>query len=269
VARRDDDERELIRQLVVEFIGTFALMFFGGGAIVVTAAEGLGANAGLLVVALAHGLAIGLMVAAAGHISGGLYNPALTVGLMVTGRMPSQRGVAYIISQCLGALVAALALKAIFDGSQIDAVKLGVPLVGERYDVLAALLAEVIGTFFLMYAVYGTAVDPRGAKAIAPLVIGLTITIGVLAIGPVSGAALNPARAIGPAIVQGEFADHWIYWVGPIAGAVLAALLYHHLLMRGPITPEAGRVEVEPTDAHHTEREARTQPRPQQRRRRR
>ncbi len=269
VARSGDDGRELLRQLVVEFIGAFALMFFGGGAIVVTASEGLGANAGLLVVALAHGLAIGLMVAAAGHISGGLYNPALTVGLMVTGRMPVQRGVAYIVSQCVGAIAAALALTAIFDTSQIDAVKLGVPLVAERYEVTAALFAEIIATFFLMYSVYGTAVDPRGAKAIAPLVIGLTISISVLAIGPVSGAALNPSRAIGPALVQGEFGDHWIYWLGPIGGAVLAALLYHYLLMGGRITPEAGDVEVEPTEAHHMDRESRTQQRPQQRRRRR
>jgi aquaporin TIP len=268
VVRRDDDGLELVRQLVVEFIGTFALMFFGGGAIIMTAGAELGANASLLVVALAHGLAIGLMVAAAGHISGGLYNPALTVGLMVTGRMPAQRGVAYIVSQCVGATVAALALVAIFDASQIDAVNLGLPMVGERYEVTAALLAEVIATFFLMYAVYGTAVDPRGAKSIAPLVIGLTITIGIFAIGGVSGAALNPARAIGPAIVQGDFADQWIYWVGPIAGAVLAALLYHHLLMRGRITPEAGDVEVEPTEAQNMAREARSTQRTQQRRRR-
>jgi aquaporin Z len=269
VARRGDDGLELIRQLVVEFIGTFALMFFGGGAIILTAGEGLDGNAALLVIALAHGLAIGLMVAAAGHISGGLYNPALTVGLMITNRMPAQRGVAYIVTQCVGAMVAALALKMIFDGSQIDAVNLGVPMVGERYEASAALLAEIIATFFLMYAVYGTAVDPRGAKTIAPLVIGLTITIGIFAIGGVSGAALNPARAIGPAIVQGEWSDQWIYWVGPILGAGLAALLYHHLLMRGEITPEAGGVEVEPTEAHYSEREPRPAARNTQRRRRR
>jgi aquaporin TIP len=269
VARRGDDGLELTRQLVVEFIGTFALMFFGGAAIVLTAGEGLDGNAGLLVVALAHGLAIGLMVAAAGHISGGLYNPALTVGLMITNRMPAQRGITYIVSQCVGALVAAFALTMIFDGSQIDAVNLGVPTVGERYEVTAALLAEIIATFFLMYAVYGTAVDPRGAKTIAPLVIGLTITIGIFAIGGVSGAALNPARAIGPAIVQGEFADQWIYWVGPIIGAGLAALLYHHLLMRGAITPEAGGVESEPTEASYVDRDARTTTRNTQRRRRR
>lgn len=261
MAKRDDDGRDLLRQLVVEFIGPFALMFAGGGAII------LGAD--LLAVALAHGLAIGLMVAAAGHISGGLYNPALTIGLMVTRRMPAQRGLLYIVSQCLGALVAALALKAIFDGSQIDAANLGVPMVGERYEVSAALLAEFIATFFLMYAVYGTAVDSRGAKAIAPLVIGLTISIGVLSIGAVSGAALNPAREIGPAIVQGEFSNFWIYWVGPIAGAVAAALLFDWFLMRGRITPEAGGVEVEPTAAHHTEHDARTTTRTQQRRRRR
>jgi aquaporin Z len=268
VARRGDDSLELIRQLVVEFIGTFALMFFGGGAIILTTGSGLDGNAGLVVAALAHGLAIGLMVAAAGHISGGLYNPALTVGLMITNRMPAQRGVFYIVTQCIGAVVAALTLKAIFDGSQVDAVNLGLPMVGERYEVTAALLAEIIGTFFLMYSVYGTAVDPRGAKSIAPLVIGLTITIAIFAIGGVSGGAVNPARAIGPAIVQGDFTDQWIYWVGPILGASLAALLYHHLLMRGDITPEAGGVEVEPTEAHYVDRDGKTTRTTQRRRRR-
>jgi MIP family channel proteins len=213
-------------------------------------------------VALAHGLAIGLMVASAGHISGGLYNPALTVGLVVTRKMSAQRGVIYIISELAGATVAALALKAIFHPSEINPVHLGAPFVNGRYEVSAGLLAEIIATFFLMYAVFGTAVDPRGAKAIAPLVIGLVITIGVLAIGPVTGAAMNPSRAFGPELVQGYWNDWWIYWVGPIIGAVLAALLYDNVLGRGAITPEAGNVDVEPTTAA---RETRV---PQRRRRR-
>jgi aquaporin TIP len=251
VARRQQhqhDELEPVRQGVVEFIGAFALMFIGGGAIIMTAGENL------VAIALAHGIAIGVMVAAAGHISGGLYNPALVVGLVATGRMPLNRGILYIISELAGAVVAALALKAIYDTSQVDAVSLGTPLVGARYEVSAALLAEIIMTFFLMYVVYGTAVDKLGAKAIAPLAIGLTITIDVFAGGAVSGAAMNPSRAFGPALVQGVWDDHWIYWVGPIAGALLAAFLYNTLLIRGDITPDAGHVEVEPTTA---QREAR------------
>jgi aquaporin TIP len=238
-----DDGRDMVRQAVVEFIGPFALVFIGVGAIITTAGENL------VAIALAHGLAIGLLVASAGHISGGVYNPALTVGLFITGRLPANRAIIYIAAQLAGAVVAALALKAIFDGSQIDAVGLGVPVVAERYEVAAGLLAETVGTFFLMYAVFGTAVDPRGAKAIAPLVIGLVITMDILAIGAVTGAAVNPARQFGPALVQGIWTDFWVYWVGPILGAAAAALLHHHLLMPGAITPQAGDVEVEPTEA--------------------
>jgi MIP family channel proteins len=255
----DERQWDATRQAIVEFIGAFALMFFGGATIIVTQSLG---GAALLMVALAHGLAIGLMVASAGHISGGLYNPALTVGLVVTRKMSAQRGVIYIISELAGATVAALALKAIFHPSEINPVHLGAPFVNGRYEVSAGLLAEIIATFFLMYAVFGTAVDPRGAKAIAPLVIGLVITIGVLAIGPVTGAAMNPSRAFGPELVQGYWNDWWIYWVGPIIGAVLAALLYDNVLGRGAITPEAGNVDVEPTTAA---RETRV---PQRRRRR-
>lgn len=250
---------DVMRQAIAEFIGAFALMFIGGATIIVT--QSLGTSA-LLMVALAHGLAIGLMVASAGHISGGLYNPALTVGLVVTRKMPLQRGVIYVVSELLGATVAALALKAIFHASEIDPVHLGAPFVSGRYEVSAGLLAEIIATFFLMYAVFGTAVDPRGAKAIAPLVIGLVITIDILAIGPVTGAAMNPSRAFGPELVQGFWNDWWVYWVGPIVGAVAAALLYDKVLGPGAITPEAGNVAVEPTSAA---RETRA---PQRRRRR-
>lgn len=241
--RQARDSYDAIRQAIVEFIGPFALMFIGGGSIIVTGGDNL------LAIALAHGLAIAVMIASAGHISGGVFNPALTVGLVATGKMPVERGILYVLSQLAGATVAALALTVIFDASQIDAVQLGVPVVGDRYEVGAALLAETIATFFLMYAVFGAAVDPRGAKSIAPLVIGLVITVDILAIGPVSGAAMNPARALGPALIQGVWSDQCVYWIGPIVGALLAAVLFDKLLMPGRITPEAGHVEVEPTTA--------------------
>lgn len=243
--------RDWLRQVIVEFIGPFALMFIGGGAIIATG------GGDLVAIALAHGLAIGLMVAAAGHITGGLYNPALTVGLVITRRLAIDRGIVYIVSQLAGATVAALALKAIFPDASIDAVKLGVPAIAPEIGVGAALLAEIIATFFLMYAVYGTAIDARGARAIAPLVIGLVITIDILAIGALTGAAMNPSRAFGPALVQGEWADHWVYWVGPILGAAIAALVYSFVLMRpGDVTPG----EPAPEDGGTAPREPRSVP---------
>lgn len=240
-----DQQRDWLRQIVVEFIGPFALMFIGGGAIMATAADGTIDGGDLLAIAVAHGLAIGLMVAAAGHITGGLYNPALNVGLMITRRLPVDKGVVYTISQLAGAVVAALALKAIFPSATVDAVNLGVLQLSPGTAAGAGLLAEGIATFFLMYAVFGTAIDSRGAKAIAPLVIGLVITVDILAIGRLTGAAMNPARAFGPALVQGDWTDQWIYWVGPIAGAIVAALLYNILIMG----PRSGGVSEPSADA--------------------
>jgi len=233
-----DRQRDLIRQAIIEFIGPFALMFIGGGAIIATAGQNL------VAIALAHGLAIGLMVASAGHITGGVYNPALTVGLVSTRRLPVNRGVIYIISQLLGCIAAALVLKAMFPSAAVDAVQLGTPQVGAGFSVGAALAAEIIGTFFLMYAVFGTAIDSRGAKEIAGLVIGLVITMDIFGFGQVSGAAMNPARALGPALVQNFWSDQWIYWVGPIAGAIAAALLFNYVFI--PPAEAEPDVEIDP-----------------------
>lgn len=153
------NDRDTIRQAVVEFIGPFALVFLGVSSILVS-------NGDLVAVALAHGLAIGLMVAAAGHISGGQFNPAVTVGLVATGKVPVVRGAIIIVSQLLGAVVAALAVVAIFPAAQRDAIELGTPMVADGFTVGAVFLAEAIMTFFLMFVIYGTAVDKRGAKAI-------------------------------------------------------------------------------------------------------
>ncbi len=219
---------ESARKLVVEFIGTFALIFFGAGSIIATGGKDL------VAIALAHGLAIGLMVMAAGHISGGVYNPALTVGLAAARRLsPSDAG-AYIVAQLLGAIVAAGLLKVAFAGAAIDAVKLGTPLLGSGVGVGQGVLVEAILTFFLMFSVFGNAVDPRSPKAIPGLLIGLTITMDIFAGGALTGAAMNPARSFGPALVQGAWDGWWIYWVGPILGAVIAALLYNDVLLVEP-----------------------------------
>jgi aquaporin TIP len=213
------------RKLIVEFIGPFALVYMGAGAIIATGGKDL------VAIALAHGLAIALLIASAGHISGGVYNPALTVGLVAARRLSVPLGIAYIIVQLLGGAVGAALLKLSFDAQAIDSVQLGTPLLGANVSAGQGVLVEAILTFFLMFAVFGTAIDPRGPKIIAGLVIGLIITMDIFAGGGLTGAAMNPARWFGPALIQGVWANGWVYWVGPIIGAVIAALLYTEVLM--------------------------------------
>lgn len=229
----------VIRALIVEFIGTFALIFAGAGAIIMTE----GGN--LVAIALAHGLAIGLLVAAAGHISGGVYNPALTCGLAIARKLKPILVIPYIVVQLLGATIAALFLKAIFPGAAIDKVSLGVPAIGKGYSTGGAFLAEVIMTLFLMFVVYGTAVDERGPRAIASLAIGLTITMDIFVGGAVSGAAMNPARHFGPALIGNHWASWWLWWIAPILGALIAAGLYAYVLQERSMTPRPDTLDGE------------------------
>jgi aquaporin TIP len=210
------------RKLVAEFFGTFALIFFGAGSAL------LGAD--VVGQALANGLAIGLMVTAVGHISGGHFNPAVTLSMLVTRRIEIAEAVRYWVSQLAGGVAAALILLAIYP----DTGSLGSPAVGGPFSTGNALVAEIVGTFFLVFVIYAVAVDKRGAFSIlAGLPIGLTISIGVLAVGVVSGAAFNPARWLGPALVSGTWDNFWIWILGPAVGAVLAALVYDRMLLQG------------------------------------
>ncbi len=214
-----------IAALLMEFIGTFALIFMGAGAIIQTQGQNL------VAIALAHGLAIGLLVAAGGHISGGIYNPALAVGLMAAGKLPYARGGMFIVAQLLGGVAAAAVLKAALPATAVDAVKLGTPLPGPGIGTGQAFVVEGVLTFFLMFVVFGVAVDKRGPASIAGLVIGLAITMDICMGGGITGAAMNPARWFGPALLQGEWTAAWVYIVGPILGAVLAALLYTFVML--------------------------------------
>lgn len=211
--------------LVVEFLGVFLLTFAGAGAIIGTGGQDL------VAIALAHGLAIAVMIAAVGHISGGVFNPAIAVGLMATGKLPVARGLAFIAAQVLGGIAAALLLKGIFPAEAVDRVALGTPLPGAGVSPLQALLVEIVLTFFLMFVIFGVAVDTRVSGPLAGLAIGLTITLDILMGGGISGAAMNPARSFGPAIVQNAWTANWVYWVGPILGALAAAFLYQTLLL--------------------------------------
>jgi len=210
------------RKVVAEFFGAFALTFFGVGSAL--------AGADLLGQALANGLAIGLMVTAVGHISGGHFNPAVTLSMVVTGRISPAEAVRYWISQLAGATAAALILLSIYPHTG----SLGTPSVGSGFSTGNALMAEIVGTFFLVFVIYGVAVDKRGAFSIlAGLPIGLIISIGVLAVGVVSGAAFNPSRWFGPALVSGSFDNFWIWIVGPAIGGTLAGLVYDRVLLQG------------------------------------
>ncbi len=228
------DRTGLYQKLIVEFIGPFALCFAGIGAIMLT-----GGN--IVAIAFAHGLAIGLMIMAAGHISGGHFNPAVTVAMIATRRIDGATGGAYIVAQLLGALAGTLAIRATVTDDVANAVGLGVPAVGAGFSSGNALVMEAILTFFLVFSIFGSAVDPRSSKSIAGLVIGLTITMDILAGGGVSGAAMNPSRWFGPAVVQTEFSDLWIWIVGPIAGALVAAFIYNDVLLKNVrATPASG-----------------------------
>jgi aquaporin TIP len=240
---------DVFRRAAAEFVGTFALIFVGAGAVLIVAPS---TGAGNIDVAFAHGLVIAVMVSAVGHISGGHFNPAVTLGFLVTGRLSPVVAGAYWIVQFVGAAAAAALLKWIFP-SDLQG-NLGSPAVGPGFENEAALIIEAILTFFLVWVVFATAADPRGTfKSIAGLAIGLTITLDVLMAGPITGAAMNPARAFGPELLSGDWDNFWIWYIGPFAGGILGALAYEWLYLRplkppvvGP--PETGVVEPRPGD---------------------
>jgi len=225
----------MLRCGVAEFVGTFTLIFIGGGAGIISGQD-------IVAVALANGLAIGIMVSNLGHISGGHFNPSITAGFLATRRIKAGMAGLYWVFQLSGAVVAALILRWLF---KKPAILGAVPHVAHGFPDSRAVVLEMILTFFLVWAVFATAVDERGAfKAIAGLAIGLTITIDVFVGGPITGAAMNPARAFGPMVAADYWANGWIYWVGPIVGALVAALGYEYLYLRktetGADGPESG-----------------------------
>jgi len=231
--------RDSWRHFVAEFVGTFALVFVGGAAIMI-AVQTQAPNA-LLDVAVAHGLILAIMVTATMRISGHL-NPAVTLGFLAARRIEPVMAVVYVIAQLLGAALAAYALKAIFPAALAQTTRLGGQSVSLDLSTGQAIFAEAIATFFLTFAVFGTAVDPKAPK-VGGFAIGLVVTADILAIGPLTGASMNPARSFGPAVVSGVLEGQMIYWIGPIIGSVIAAVLYDQLfLRRGPEPVDHGAV---------------------------
>ncbi len=224
---------ELTKRLVAEFVGTFALVFVGVGAVISSQAGG-----GPVAVALAHGLAIAVMVSAVGHISGGHFNPAITIGAWVTQRIKALDGLLYVIAQMVGGIVGAVLIKITLPKEIWSTSFLGTPQVlhGQQGEFLSsgeAILIEAVLTFFLVWVVFGTAMDPDGAfNKIAGLAIGFAVAMGMFMAAPLTGGAMNPARAFAPALIGGFWKDWLVFWIGPIAGAVIAALLYDTLMLR-------------------------------------
>lgn len=220
-----------IAWLLAEFIGTFTLIFIGAGSVLVN--EMSNGGVGIVGIAIAHGLAIAVMVSAIGHISGGKLNPAISLGLLFARKLTLRTAVFEIIAQLLGAILAAFFLSLIFPAAIREAVHLGTPSLGNGITGAVGILAESILVFFLVFVVFATMVDVEGSfKIVGGFGIGCVILFDILAAASITGPALNPARAFGPALISGFWQDQYVYWVGPIIGGVLAGLFYNYVMLR-------------------------------------
>jgi MIP family channel proteins len=220
--------RDPVRHFVAEFVGIFALVFVGGASIMAAQATGMGS--GLIAAALAHAIILAVLVSATMRISGH-FNPAVTIGFLAARRIEPVMAGIYIAAQLTGAILAAYALKALLPAQLVEATRIGGQSVAAEISMGQAIGLEAICTFMLVFVIFGTAVDPK-APRIAGLAIGATIGAGILAIGPFTGGSFNPARSFGPAVASGIFEAQAVYWIGPIVGAVAAALIYDFLFIR-------------------------------------
>jgi len=213
-----------LKAYLSEFIGTFGLIFIGAGSICTDAMSS--GSVGLVGVALAHGLVLALLISALMRFSGGHFNPAVTISLWVSKKFPLKEVPLYLISQLLGAVVGALFLTWIFPTDIWQEVNLGTPSLGPDIGFGSGIFIELLLTFFLVFMVFGTVVDPQGPRQLAGLGIGLALAMDILLAGPLTGGAANPARAFGPALVSGFWESHLVYWIGPILGGLIAGLSY-------------------------------------------
>jgi MIP family channel proteins len=240
-------------QLSAEFLGTFALVFVGAGAVVVAGPSG----SGLVGVALAHGVVLAVMVSILGHISGAHFNPAVTLAVWVVRKIDTPRALLYMATQLAAGIVAAFALKWVLPESLWSLPGAGENLGNTTVNVslgmsaVRAFAVEAFLTFFLVIAVFGTAVDDRGPFAkTAGFTIGLVLVFDILMGGPLTGASMNPARSLGPALATGDLTDIWVYFAGPIGGGVVAGALYWSVFLwsRERVSAPPTKVPVEATD---------------------
>lgn len=228
--------------IAAEAVGTFLFFFIGAGSVVLTTHSGDG-GPGLVGVALAHGLALAVLVSAFGAISGGHFNPAVTVAVRLAGRIEWSHAVMYVLAQLVGAVGAGLALRFVFPESSWGPTNIGTPALGEGISVAAGITIEAVMTLLLVLAVFGTAIDRRAPK-LGGMAIGLALAADILMGGPLTGGAANPARWFGPAVASGAYEDWYVWWIGPLLGAIVAAVLYRYVFQGEaeptvtPATPE-------------------------------
>jgi MIP family channel proteins len=218
----------LFRRSLAEALGTFGLVFIGTGSVITKYFPD--ANYGVLGVAVAHALVLSVMITATMSISGGHLNPAVTLGLLAARRTTPSTAGAYIVAQLVGAVLASLLIKTIYPVAVWRAASLGTPSIAGSITLPQALIVETVLTFFLVSAVFGTCVNPDAPK-VGGFGVGLVLLFDIIVGGPLTGAAMNPARAFGPALVSGQWVGHLVYWVGPLVGGLLAALFWEHLLL--------------------------------------
>jgi MIP family channel proteins len=227
--------------IISELLGTFFLVLVGTSVAVAaslnTTIAGLPANS--LAVALGFGLTLIALVFALGHISGAHFNPAVTIALLVVKKFPAKYVPFYIAAQLLGALLAAYTVLYMYGSQAKSMASLGATLPAKTVNGWKVLVVEAIATFMLMLVIMAIATDSRSPKAAAGTAIGFTLAGGILMAGPLTGGALNPARALGPMIVAGKLTDLWAYIVGPIIGAIAGAFIYNYVLAEGEEPSEA------------------------------
>lgn len=224
------------RAWFAEAVATYALVFFGPLSVILSAAafgEGLSIE-GIIMISLGHGAAIGLMVYAFGHVSGAHINPAVTIPMIITKKIGIKDGIGYIVCQLIGGIIAAFSLKAILPeiGARVNFGTQGGPSDLLNNDVMAAIGVEIILTFFLVVVIFMTAVHKKAAPGFAGISIGGMIFLIHLVGVPLTGASVNPARTLGPALASGFWEFHWIYWVAPIIGGIIGGLIMNYVFVK-------------------------------------
>ncbi len=234
----EDFTKQTWRAVAAEFIDTGLFVFLGTASVVVVVAMQVDTGGKILTIALAHGLAIAVLVAAIARISGGHINPAVTFAAAMTGKMKVSTAILYVGGQLSAAILGSLLLKGIIAGPfEAGLGAHGLNSLGILDDQVgngagAGLLLEAVLTFALVFVIFAVAIDKKGLTHLAPMAIGLTVLVDHLIGLSLTGASMNPARSFGPAIVANVWTDHWIYWLGPLIGAGVAALVYEFVFFQ-------------------------------------
>jgi MIP family channel proteins len=236
-----------VRKYLAEFTAVFTIVFLAAAAIVADqqlAVREIRDSFGPLGVILAYGLAVTVAMAALGRVSGAHLNPAVSLALYIARRLSLNEMLRYVGAQFLGGIVAAFLVQRVFPSAAVNAVGVGTPALAPGVSLMQGGLIEVLLTFFLVLVVWSVLVDRKGPPALAPVAVGLTVVVCGLAGAPFTGAAMNPARWLGPALAARQFVNWPVWLLGPIVGALLASAAYESLFMSADGTDEVAETPV-------------------------